>query len=72
MTLNFITPFIKNNIDRDDSKQKHKTKSILPNLRDTVNLEFLKIFKLYSRIISMGYTLHYTYLSNTEMVHIWI
>lgn len=42
MTLNFVTPFIKNNIDRDDSKQKNKTKSILPkfNLRDTVNLEF--------------------------------
>lgn len=29
-------PFIKNNIDRDDSKQKHKTKSLLPNLRDTL------------------------------------
>lgn len=37
---------------------QNKKKLILLNLHDTVNLEFLKIFKLYSRIISIGYISH--------------
>ena len=61
MTQENYDPELHNSIYKEQHWQRWlKTKLILPkfNPRDTVNLEFFKILKLYSRIISMRYTWH--------------